>query len=137
MDLAGVLPALQHLRAPTWSRLIAEVTAQVIAQAWQKKQTAQFKSGVYHLTASGETSWYGFASAIAEYAQTRGVLNTTMGGEATEKAAIEAAFPIASQDAATFAEQQKINQAAINRARSEGAVAGQQTELFNVGLGQE
>ena len=72
-----------------------------------------------------------------QYAQTRGLLNTTMGGEATEKAAIEAAFPIASQDAATFAEQQKINQAAINRARSEGAVAGQQTELFNVGFGQE
>ena len=58
--------------APTWSRLIAEVTAQVVGQAWQKKQQAQLRSGLYHLTATGETSWWGFADAIAECGRARG-----------------------------------------------------------------
>jgi dTDP-4-dehydrorhamnose reductase len=56
--------------APTWSATIAAMTAHVIAQGlagsrddadWWRK-----KSGVYHLTASGSTSWFGFAEAIFE-----------------------------------------------------------------------
>ena len=47
--------------APTWSRDIAEATAAIIAQGIDKI-TAQ--SGVYHLTAAGKTSWYGFAEVI-------------------------------------------------------------------------
>ena len=43
--------------APTWSRHIAETTAAAVAR-WQDQ------SGVYHLAASGETSWHGFAQAI-------------------------------------------------------------------------
>lgn len=42
--------------APTWSREIAAVTA-AIASRWNGKS-----SGVYHLTASGETTWHGFAA---------------------------------------------------------------------------
>jgi len=44
--------------APTWSRDIAQATA-AIAAAWLPGG-ANF--GVYHLTASGSTSWHGFAS---------------------------------------------------------------------------
>jgi len=45
--------------APTWCRHIAEATASAIAR-WQGQ------SGVYHLAATGETSWHGFAQAIFE-----------------------------------------------------------------------
>ncbi|KFX62877.1 dTDP-4-dehydrorhamnose reductase [Paraburkholderia fungorum] len=55
--------------APTWSNTIAALSASVLAQApvvgegdwWQQH------SGIYHLTASGATSWHGFAEAIFEF----------------------------------------------------------------------
>ncbi|ALV57065.1 dTDP-4-dehydrorhamnose reductase [Burkholderia cenocepacia] len=57
--------------APTWSYAIASLTAQVLAQAiaagrmperWSEWWSTH--TGVYHLTAMGETSWHGFAEAI-------------------------------------------------------------------------
>ncbi len=53
--------------APTWCRLIAEATAQILAQSGG--DFAGFLGecgGLYHLTASGETSWRGFAEASME-----------------------------------------------------------------------
>ncbi len=54
--------------APTWSRLIAEATAQILAQCLSPARGADRPEpwGTYHLTCSGATSWYGFAAAIAE-----------------------------------------------------------------------
>ncbi len=46
-----------QIGAPTWSRLIAEATAIMLAsgrESW----------GLYHLTAAGQTSWYGFSQEI-------------------------------------------------------------------------
>lgn len=56
-----------QIGAPTWSRMIAEATAQIVAQA--SGNISDFlanRGGLYHLTASGKTSWYGFAQAIFE-----------------------------------------------------------------------
>lgn len=52
-----------QIGAPTWSRTIAEVTAQIL-----KANTLSVtdSSDTYHLTASGSTSWHGFAKAILE-----------------------------------------------------------------------
>jgi dTDP-4-dehydrorhamnose reductase len=51
-----------QIGAPTWSRSIAEVTAQILAQhRHQNRSTIQ---GLYHLSAAGKTSWHGFASEI-------------------------------------------------------------------------
>ncbi|HVZ19244.1 MAG TPA: dTDP-4-dehydrorhamnose reductase [Terriglobales bacterium] len=50
-----------QIGAPTWSRMIAEATALAIARA--AGNPAAY-SGVYHLTAAGETSWFGFTEAI-------------------------------------------------------------------------
>lgn len=54
--------------APTWSRMIAEATAQILAQrlmpiAHNPLRIAEV-SGLYHLTSAGQTSWHGFARAI-------------------------------------------------------------------------
>lgn len=49
--------------APTWSRFIAQGTAQVVAKAMQKSDSKDIW-GIYHLTSAGQTSWYGFAEEI-------------------------------------------------------------------------
>jgi len=52
-----------QIGAPTWSRTIAEATAQMLAQRHSAAALAEV-SGVYHLTAGGRTSWHGFTQAI-------------------------------------------------------------------------
>jgi dTDP-4-dehydrorhamnose reductase len=52
-----------QIGAPTWSVTIAALTANVLAQACGRDWWAE-KSGVYHLTAGGSTSWHGFAEGI-------------------------------------------------------------------------
>lgn len=49
-----------QIGAPTWSRDIAKATAS-IAEKWHHEKFATAKSGVYHMTATGKTSWFGFA----------------------------------------------------------------------------
>jgi dTDP-4-dehydrorhamnose reductase len=51
--------------APTWSRMIAETTALALCRVLASPDRARF-NGVYHLAASGHTSWQGFASAIID-----------------------------------------------------------------------
>jgi dTDP-4-dehydrorhamnose reductase len=57
-----------QIGTPTWARFLAESTAQAVRQAMQERRSGNFESGVFHLTAVGETSWHGFASAILERA---------------------------------------------------------------------
>ena len=54
--------------APTWCRTIAEVTGQVLAQAKSPvcRENMSELSGIYNLTNSGQTTWYGFTQMIAE-----------------------------------------------------------------------
>lgn len=61
--------------APTSARLIAEITARAIEQIDRERPLA---SGIYHLTAAGETSWNGYARfAIGEALKRGAVLKTT------------------------------------------------------------
>lgn len=53
--------------APTWSRLIAESSALLLARLGGDRDAWQALSGIYHLSAGGRTSWHGFARAILEY----------------------------------------------------------------------
>ena len=53
--------------APTWSRTIADTTAHIVAQSLAANDRAAWwneRSGLYHLTAQGSTSWFGFTEAI-------------------------------------------------------------------------
>jgi dTDP-4-dehydrorhamnose reductase len=52
---------------PTWSRTIADVTANLIAQARHAPDPVAWwrrNSGVYHLTSNGSTNWHAFAQAL-------------------------------------------------------------------------
>lgn len=54
-----------QIGAPTWSRSIATLTSSVLSQVLVRNENDWMRdSGVYHLTASGATSWCGFAQAI-------------------------------------------------------------------------
>lgn len=52
--------------SPTWSRLIAEATAHVLANRQANLNWMNDYKGIYHLTAQGQTSWYQFAASIFE-----------------------------------------------------------------------
>jgi dTDP-4-dehydrorhamnose reductase len=49
--------------APTWSRSVAEATAQIVAQCAKDRSNIR---GLYNLSAAGKTSWHGFASQIVD-----------------------------------------------------------------------
>jgi dTDP-4-dehydrorhamnose reductase len=59
--------------APTRSKEIAKATMQILSQI-RATVNDSFSlagvSGIYHLTAAGETTWFDFAEAILEQAQT-------------------------------------------------------------------
>jgi dTDP-4-dehydrorhamnose reductase len=54
--------------APTSSRMVAEVSARIIAQLLARGQwkTPDAWAGLYHLTTAGQASWFEFAKAILE-----------------------------------------------------------------------
>lgn len=59
-----------QIGAPTWSRMLAEVTSQILAQhlspVYRQPASMADVSGVYHVVPEGSTSWYGFARKIFE-----------------------------------------------------------------------
>lgn len=60
--------------APTWCRTIADTTAHIVAMLGAGTRNAgldldlwQARTGLYHLTAQGQTSWHGFAETIVAH----------------------------------------------------------------------
>ena len=73
--------------APTGADLLADVTAHAIRQVLQRPQDA----GLYHLVASGETTWNGYAKYVLRQAQ---VAQSAINIKAAEVAAVAtSAFP--------------------------------------------
>jgi dTDP-4-dehydrorhamnose reductase len=71
LTMQRLLREKPHLRvvadqigAPTWAGTIADSTASLI-ERWQARRCGAW--GTYHLTAQGQTSWFGFAQAIGEH----------------------------------------------------------------------
>ena len=52
-----------QIGTPTWAGWIAEATGAILS-AVLEAETPRRHAGLYHLAASGQTSWYGFAQAI-------------------------------------------------------------------------
>jgi dTDP-4-dehydrorhamnose reductase len=75
--------------APTGADLIADVTAHAIRRVLNTQNIAF--SGVYHLVASGETTWYGYASHAIEAAKR---ISPALGWKVAEIAPVPtSAFP--------------------------------------------
>jgi dTDP-4-dehydrorhamnose reductase len=57
---------VDQVGSPTWARMIAEATAQILAKTWSISDSGSVveQGGLYHLSAAGCVSWYGFAEAI-------------------------------------------------------------------------
>jgi len=68
-----------------------------------------------------------------QYVADRGLLNSSMGAQATEAAAIDAALPIAQQDAETYLKQGLTNQDATNVARSTNSQLNTNVSMSNAG----
>ncbi len=79
--------------APTGAELLADVTAHALHAVQARDECDEF-AGLYHLTASGKTSWHGYAQFVIEYARRRGRLI---------RVAPDAVEPIATHDYPTAA----------------------------------
>jgi dTDP-4-dehydrorhamnose reductase len=53
-----------QIGSPTWSRMLAEMTALVLYRVLRGDLDLQALGGLYHLTGTGQVSWFGLASAI-------------------------------------------------------------------------
>ena len=79
-----------QIGAPTGAELIADVTAHVLRQIVAKANESSV-AGIYHLTASGETSWHGYADHLIACARQ---MRPDLPWKATEIAQIpSSAFP--------------------------------------------
>ncbi|MFT5426238.1 MAG: dTDP-4-dehydrorhamnose reductase [Gammaproteobacteria bacterium] len=63
---------------PTSAEMIADITALSLRHLTHKKEFAEQLSGTYHLTATGETSWHGFAKYVVAEAQKCGIILRAM-----------------------------------------------------------
>lgn len=59
---------VDQLGAPTWAETLA-ISTRALIERWQSGHQGAW--GTYHLSAAGETSWFGFAQAIADHLRER------------------------------------------------------------------
>jgi len=86
LKLAAERPELKivddQVGAPTWSRDLADATRKIIEQLAAENvpigETLAARSGIYHMTSTGNVSWYGFAAAILEEMGKRGLSSGTL-----------------------------------------------------------
>lgn len=76
LTMQHLLQEKPHLRivadqigAPTWADTIA-LSTRALIERWQAGQAGDW--GIYHLTAQGHTSWFGFAQVIGEHLRAQG-----------------------------------------------------------------
>ncbi len=76
-----------QIGAPTGADLLADVTANIIGVARRRPDVC----GLYHVAASGETSWHGYATYVIDFARQAGIDVKVM-SEAI-KPVLSSAFP--------------------------------------------
>ncbi|WP_172152091.1 MULTISPECIES: dTDP-4-dehydrorhamnose reductase [Pseudomonas] len=74
-ERASLNVVADQIGAPTWAGSIADATRQLV-ERWRHGRAGPW--GLYHLSAQGEVSWFGFASAIAEQLRAQGKATATL-----------------------------------------------------------
>ncbi len=95
-----------QIGTPNWARNIADATVHAVRQATAERVDGSFASGLFHLTASGTTSWYGFAEAILDCAARNGLI-------AAQR--LSRLRPVATEDYPTLAARPKNSRLGGNR----------------------
>lgn len=76
LRLASSRPSLRVVAdqqgTPTGAALLADATAQVLAQ-YRARPSEAFPYGLYHLTAQGLTSWHAYAQFVLQQAEAAGI----------------------------------------------------------------
>jgi dTDP-4-dehydrorhamnose reductase len=101
-----------QLGAPTSAPLLADITQRVLAQI-AGQSAADARWGLYHLVASGETSWHGLACRVIADAKARGL---------PLRASPETIEPITTADYPTPARRPANSRLATNKIRETFAV---------------
>jgi dTDP-4-dehydrorhamnose reductase len=102
-----------QIGAPTSAALIGDAMARMLSEGLDVlRERCVRAGGLVHLAASGETSWYGFASAIVDGLKARGVA-----------VAAERIVPIASEDYPTKARRPHNSRLDLSRLQSIFAIA--------------
>ena len=97
-----------QIGAPTSAALIGDVVAGMLSEGMETlRELCARAGGLVHLAASGETSWYGFASAIVEGLKARGLT-----------LAAERIVPIATEDYPTKARRPRNSRLDLARLQS-------------------
>ncbi|WP_339425148.1 dTDP-4-dehydrorhamnose reductase [Pseudomonas proteolytica] len=97
-----------QIGAPTWAGTIADSTRALI-ERWQAGQAGEW--GVYHLTAQGETSWFGFAQAIGEQLLAEGMACAALEGIPASEYPTPAKRPLNSRlDCSRLQQQWQVSQ---------------------------
>jgi dTDP-4-dehydrorhamnose reductase len=60
-----------QIGTPTWARMLAEVTAQILYRVFAGELRIADVRGLYHVTGGGAASWFGFAQAIRDASGSR------------------------------------------------------------------
>jgi dTDP-4-dehydrorhamnose reductase len=72
--------------APTWARSVSRITREMLGEKGDATANAlaniRTTTGLYHLTAGGETTWYEYAMFIADHLHARGVSTKLRGSSA-------------------------------------------------------
>lgn len=105
LRLAGEREEIRVVRdqigAPTWSKAIAEATAKIVLDEWRRAGSEMFakRTGIYHMTAAGQTSWYEFAVAIIEKARNAENGPEWLGRTSRERTLkVQRILPVATED---------------------------------------
>ncbi|MFM9888309.1 MAG: dTDP-4-dehydrorhamnose reductase [Burkholderiales bacterium] len=87
--------------APTYARVVAEAVAALLMRlvytAEDRRILRTGTAGIYHLTANGQASWFEFALAIREVAQTREGVSTTITANPSSRRRTAARRPLNSR----------------------------------------
>jgi dTDP-4-dehydrorhamnose reductase len=90
-----------QIGVPNWSRSIAKTTVRIIERIAELPRNDE-PSGIFHLSATGETSWCGFARAILDACGTPGEQPEAPGAPSENDGAVQIT-PIASSEYPTRA----------------------------------